>query len=121
MAANDQPPGAAGAGHDGTTPARATPGAPDLEKFTQWVFICEASDCRYRGSPAVRDALARTVEREGRSHVAVVRTGCLGLCPKRSVSLVVIRQGRSETLLTTPGADPGAVADALFALPPASP
>ncbi len=80
MAANDQPPGAAGAGQGGTTPARATPGAPDLEAFTQWVFICEASDCRYRGSPAVRDALARTVEREGRSHVAVVRTGCLGLC-----------------------------------------
>jgi hypothetical protein len=83
------------------------------------VFVCGSCDGNGR-------KLAKTLRREGRQRlgkrsVRVVRTGCLGLCPKRSVSLVVIRQGRSETLLTTPGADPGAVADALFALPSASP
>ena len=59
---------------------RTAPAVPDLEQFSQWAFICEASDCRYRGSAQVRDALARAVERQGCGNVAVVRTGCLGLC-----------------------------------------
>ncbi|MBI3972290.1 MAG: (2Fe-2S) ferredoxin domain-containing protein [Chloroflexi bacterium] len=53
---------------------------PDLDQFTHWAFICEASDCRWRGSPAVRNALAEAVQRQGGRRVAVVRTGCLSLC-----------------------------------------
>ena len=81
MATEYQRTGEAGAAEGkAPSPAGAAPGAPNLEPFTQWAFICEASDCRYRGSPAVRDALARAVELQGCGDVAVVRTGCLGLC-----------------------------------------
>jgi (2Fe-2S) ferredoxin len=54
--------------------------APDLAQFSQWAFICEASDCRWRGAAEVRDALARRVQQQGSRNVAVVRTGCLSLC-----------------------------------------
>jgi (2Fe-2S) ferredoxin len=52
----------------------------NLDRCERWAFICEASDCRFRGSPAVREALAQAVHEGGCAHVAVVRTGCLGLC-----------------------------------------
>jgi (2Fe-2S) ferredoxin len=53
---------------------------PDLDQCDRWAFICEASDCRYRGAVAVRDALAKAVREDGCGNVAVVRTGCLSLC-----------------------------------------
>ncbi len=49
-------------------------------ELEQWAFVCEASDCRSRGSSQVRDALVRAVQAGGCPHVAVVRTGCLSLC-----------------------------------------
>jgi hypothetical protein len=63
--------------------------------------------------------MAKVLRKEGRARlgrraVRVVRTGCLGLCPKHSVSLVVVRAGTSEALTTAPGADPHDVAGALF-------
>jgi (2Fe-2S) ferredoxin len=57
-----------------------TEALPDLDRCEHWAFVCEASDCRYRGAPAVRDALARAVHEGGHANVAVVRTGCLSLC-----------------------------------------
>ena len=63
-------------------PQQGQPAAPAtaLEAFTHWAFICEASDCRWRGSQTVREALARELHQGGCGSVAVVRTGCLGLC-----------------------------------------
>jgi (2Fe-2S) ferredoxin len=52
----------------------------ELDRYDQWAFICEASDCRYRGSAEVRDALAQAVRDGACANVAVVRTGCLSLC-----------------------------------------
>lgn len=73
------------ASQDGLT--RSTPDTPPqrppalaLDSVAQWAFVCEASDCRWRGAPAVRDALAVAVAESGRSDMAVVRTGCLSLC-----------------------------------------
>lgn len=61
-------------------PAAAASSVPAVEQFSHWAFICEASDCRWRGSADVRDALARRIQQQGCRHVAVVRTGCLSLC-----------------------------------------
>jgi (2Fe-2S) ferredoxin len=52
----------------------------DVEQYTNWAFICEASDCRWRGSQEVREALAAELQRRDCGDVAVVRTGCLSLC-----------------------------------------
>ncbi|MDQ3700556.1 MAG: (2Fe-2S) ferredoxin domain-containing protein [Chloroflexota bacterium] len=58
-----------------TTPST---GRPEQD---QWAFVCEASDCRLRGSIQVRDALAQAVQGDADcARVAVVRTGCLSLC-----------------------------------------
>ena len=76
------------------------------------VFVCGSCDGNGRRMAKVLRREGR--QRLGRRSVRVVRTGCLGLCPKRSVSLVVIRHGRSQALVTAAGADPGEVADALF-------
>ena len=63
-------------------------------KHDQWAFVCEASDCRLRGSIQVRDALARAVQGDaGCARVAVVRTGCLSLC------------GAGPAVVTYPGGD----------------
>ncbi|MGH2355213.1 MAG: (2Fe-2S) ferredoxin domain-containing protein [Chloroflexota bacterium] len=51
-----------------------------MERFRHWAFVCEASTCRWQGSPQVREALARAVTEGGSADVAVVRTGCLSLC-----------------------------------------
>jgi (2Fe-2S) ferredoxin len=61
-------------------PPRPGAAAPDLDRFTHWAFICESSDCRWRGSALLGDALAQEIQRRGCGSVAVVRTGCLGLC-----------------------------------------
>lgn len=74
-------------------PSVTTP-RPDQD---QWAFVCEASDCRLRGSIQVRDALARAVQGDagdaGCARVAVVRTGCLSLC------------GAGPAVVTYPGGD----------------
>ena len=67
--------------------------APDLSRFQHWAFICEASDCRYRGACDVREALVGEVQRRGCDTVAVVRTGCLSLC------------GAGPALVTYPSGD----------------
>ena len=67
--------------------------APDVNRFQHWAFICEASDCRYRGACEVREALVGEVQRRGCETVAVVRTGCLSLC------------GAGPALVTYPGGD----------------
>jgi hypothetical protein len=90
-------------------PIRAVPGRKWAETT---VFVCGSCDGNGR-------RLAKVLRREGRARrgrraVRVVRCSCLGLCPKRGVSLVVIRDGRSEPLTTIAGADAAEVADALF-------
>ena len=52
----------------------------DLNAVRQWAFVCEASDCRWGGAVAVRDALAQAAQDHPSGALAVVRTGCLGLC-----------------------------------------
>ena len=53
---------------------------PDTRRCAHWAFICEASSCRWDGAPAVRDALGAAAQDRAEGDVAVVRTGCLGLC-----------------------------------------
>lgn len=65
--------------------------APDLDRFEHWAFVCEASDCRWRGSAQVREALAQELDDRVCESVAVVRTGCLSLC------------GAGPALVTYPG------------------
>lgn len=65
--------------------AAPAPAEPDLDRVKQWVFICEASDCRYQGAVKLREALASGLAQAGNDvngtgEVAVVRTGCLSLC-----------------------------------------
>jgi hypothetical protein len=79
------------------------------------VFVC--GDCSGNGR-----RMAKVLRKEGRARlsrraVRVVRTGCMGLCPKHSVSLVVVRAGTARALTTTAGAEPHDVAAALFARP----
>ena len=65
---------------------------PDPRECTRWAFVCESSSCRWGGSVEVREALHRALRDEAPpreaavpagvapDRVAVVRTGCLGLC-----------------------------------------
>ena len=89
-------------GNQQETPPGGTPAVPgvapahpalDGERFQQWAFVCEASDCRWRGSTQMREALSQAVERGGFHGVAVVRTGCLSLC------------GAGPVVVTHPAAD----------------
>lgn len=77
------------------------------------VFVC--GKCSGNGKKLAKVLRTEGRQRLGRRAVRVVRTGCLGLCPKQSVSVVVVRAGHSQTLTTAPGAQPHEVATALFA------
>ena len=101
-----------GMSQGGPAPLRAIRGRKWAETT---VFVC--GSCDGDGRRMVKGLRREGRRRLGKRSVRVVRTGCLGLCPKRSVSLVVIRRGRSETLITAPGADPVEVAEALFPSP----
>lgn len=72
---------------------KALPGAADVERFQKWAFICHASDCRYRGAPALSEALTAELQARGCQDVAVVRSGCLSLC------------GAGPALVTYPAGD----------------
>ena len=48
--------------------------------YDRWIFWCEASSCRFSGSPESRMALVEALRTQGTTNVAVVRSGCLGLC-----------------------------------------
>ena len=53
---------------------------PNLDQIDRFAFICESSSCYYQGSPAVREALAKATGDHACPNLAIVRTGCLGLC-----------------------------------------
>jgi hypothetical protein len=91
-------------------PLREVSGAKGWSETT--VFVC--GSCSGNGKRMAKALRKEGRQRLGRRSLRVVRTGCLGLCPKHSVTLVVVRNGTSEPLATSPGADPVEVADALF-------
>ena len=59
-----------------TQDARAAADSP----YDHWVFWCESSSCRFSGAAESRAALVAALRAQGTSNVAVVRSGCLGLC-----------------------------------------
>ncbi len=59
-----------------TQRARAAADIP----YDRWVFWCEASSCRFSGAAESRAALVAALRAQGTTNVAVVRSGCLGLC-----------------------------------------
>ena len=48
--------------------------------YDRWIFWCEASSCRFSGAAESRAALVDALRTQGTTSVAVVRSGCLGLC-----------------------------------------
>ena len=48
--------------------------------YDRWIFWCESSSCRFSGAAEPRAALVAALRAQGTSNVAVVRSGCLGLC-----------------------------------------
>ncbi len=63
-------------------PAQPAPGARVAadSPYDRWVFWCEASSCRFSGAAESRAALVAALREQGTTNVAVVRSGCLGLC-----------------------------------------
>ena len=60
-------------------PAQEAGAAAD-NPYDRWVFWCESSSCRFSGAAEARAALVAALRAQGTSNVAVVRSGCLGLC-----------------------------------------
>jgi (2Fe-2S) ferredoxin len=53
---------------------------PTIDGVERFAFVCESSSCYYQGSVAVREALAKATGDQACGNLAIVRTGCLGLC-----------------------------------------
>lgn len=85
--------------------------------FAEIVMVC--AKCAKRqgiGAKAVRGGLRRALkaDRRGRK-VRVVETGCLGLCPKRSLTLATAGSlGAGRLLVLDPALEPAAMLDALL-------
>lgn len=85
--------------------------------FAEIVMVC--AKCAKRqgvGAKAVRGGLKRALkaDRRGRK-VRVVETGCLGLCPKRSLTLATAGSlGAGRLLVLDPALEPAAMLDALL-------
>ncbi|WP_298956219.1 (2Fe-2S) ferredoxin domain-containing protein [uncultured Methylobacterium sp.] len=101
--------------HDGAK----TRGAAKLASapWTEIVMVC--AKCAKRqgvGAKAVRRGLKQGAKRlRGGGRLRVVEVGCLGLCPKRSLTLASgasLRDGR--LLVFDPAADPAAMLAALL-------
>ncbi|WP_208642258.1 (2Fe-2S) ferredoxin domain-containing protein [Methylobacterium terrae] len=85
--------------------------------FAEIVMVC--AKCAKRqgvGAKAVRGGLKRALkaDRRGRK-VRVVETGCLGLCPKRSLTLATTGSlGAGRLVVIDPSLEPAAMLDALL-------
>ena len=85
---------------------------PNLDHVDRFAFICESSSCYYQGSPAVREALAKAIGDQGCPNLAVVRTGCLGLC---GAGPAVVADPAGDVHLHVEPADAGELAKQLAA------
>ncbi|KMO38531.1 hypothetical protein VQ03_17135 [Methylobacterium tarhaniae] len=85
--------------------------------FAEIVMVC--AKCAKRqgiGAKAVRGGLKRALKADHRGRkVRVVETGCLGLCPKRSLTLATAGSlGEGRLLVLDPALEPAAMLDALL-------
>jgi len=85
--------------------------------FAEIVMVC--AKCAKRqgvGAKAVRGGLKRALKADPRGRkVRVVETGCLGLCPKRSLTLATAGSlGEGRLLVLDPDLAPAAMLDVLL-------
>lgn len=83
-------------------------------KWRSFVLVCGKCSRKLdggfgkKGKHALDDALRGILKAAGRRELRVVKTGCLGLCPKRAVT--VAWAGRPGELMAVPeGTEPEAV------------